>query len=71
MHQEEYQDPEEEDRQDDEGRVMVDTWALSEDELEEFDERAGILEFDAGLTREEAEREALELMHSRERDYED
>jgi hypothetical protein len=32
---------------------------LSEDERGEFEERAGILEHDGGLTKEEAERKAL------------
>lgn len=32
---------------------------MTADELEAFEERAAILEFDAGLTREEAERAAM------------
>lgn len=35
---------------------------LSEDEREAFEERAAILEFDAGMTREEAETLALEAV---------
>ena len=35
----------------------------AEDDREAFEERAAILEFDAGLPREEAERRARELTH--------
>jgi hypothetical protein len=35
---------------------------LSEEEKELFDERAGILEFDGGFSREEAERMALKCL---------
>lgn len=34
---------------------------LTDADIEWIEERAGILEFDAGLTREEAEKEALRL----------
>ena len=45
----------------------IDQWAFSQDELEEYDELAGKFEFDAGMTRAEAERQALEDMHQRDR----
>lgn len=35
----------------------------AEDDREAFEERAAILEFDAGLPRDEAERRARELTH--------
>lgn len=35
---------------------------MTEAEKEHFEERAAILEFDAGYSREEAEREALRMM---------
>jgi hypothetical protein len=37
-------------------------WPDAEDDAEEFEERAGILEFDAGLTRAEAEQMAAEVI---------
>ena len=41
--------------------MAVDTWAfMDQDDLEEFDELAG--KFDAGMTREDAERRAIEEM---------
>lgn len=40
----------------------MDTSALSETEFADFEERAAILEFDGGMTREEAERYALKLV---------
>ena len=42
-------------------------WGISGEEglREEFEERAGILEFDAGLSRSEAERLAWELVVTR------
>ena len=48
--------------------MTIDTEALNQDQLERFDEMAGKFEFDAGMTRAEAERQALEDMHQRERD---
>lgn len=36
--------------------------ALTEDEREAFEERAAILEYDAGMTRDQAERLALEAV---------
>ena len=36
--------------------------SLTEDERENFEERAGIMEFHGGLKREEAEKRALEIM---------
>ena len=48
--------------------MAIDTHALTQDQLERFDERASIYQFDAGMTRAEAERHALEDMHQRERD---
>ena len=48
--------------------MAIDTWALSQDELETMEERAGIYELCAGMTRAEAERLALEDMYQRERD---
>ena len=43
--------------------MAVDTWAfMDQDELEEFDELAGKFEFDAGMTRADAERLAIEEM---------
>ena len=38
---------------------------MTQDEQEDFDERAGILEFCAGLEREEAERLAREIIGRR------
>lgn len=35
---------------------------LTDDELENFEERAGILQFDAGFSREEAEHRAMMLI---------
>lgn len=35
---------------------------LTEDEHEAFEERAAILEYDAGMSREQAERQALEAV---------
>ena len=35
---------------------------MNDDQREEFEERAAILEFDAGMTREEAERLAMEMV---------
>ena len=40
----------------------MDTSALTETEFADWDERASILEFEAGMTREEAEAEALRLI---------
>ena len=48
--------------------MNVDTWRMSQDELEEFNERCGIYEFDANMTKLESERLALEDMYARERD---
>ena len=48
--------------------MNVDTWRMSQDDLEEYDERASIYQYDAGMTRAEADRLALEDMHQRERD---
>lgn len=45
---------------------MIDTWAFSWQELEEFDERAGVYEFDAGMTREQSEIKAYQDMQRRE-----
>ena len=50
--------------------MAVDTWAfMDQDDLEEFDELAG--KFDAGMTREDAERRAIEEMYDREKGYDD
>ena len=38
---------------------------MTQDEREDFDERAGVLEFCAGLEREEAERKAREIIGRR------
>lgn len=38
---------------------------MSEDEKEFFEERAAILEFDGGLSREEAEQRAMEELKAR------
>ena len=35
---------------------------MTDDQREEFEERAAILEFDAGMTRPEAERRAAEML---------
>jgi len=35
---------------------------VTDDQLEAYEERAGILEFDAGMTREEAERVATQMV---------
>lgn len=35
---------------------------MTDDQLEAYEERAGILEFDAGMTREEAERVATQMV---------
>jgi pyrroline-5-carboxylate reductase len=35
---------------------------MTDDQREEFEERAAILEFDAGMTREEAERVAMQMV---------
>ena len=42
--------------------MAIDTHALTQDQLDRFDERAGIYQFDAGMTREDAERRAIEEM---------
>ena len=42
--------------------MAIDTHALDQDQLERFDERAGIFEFDSGMSREDAERRAIEEM---------
>jgi hypothetical protein len=39
---------------------------VSEEQREEFEERAGILEFDAGMSREEAERVAMAMIVEKE-----
>ena len=39
--------------------MTIDTWALSHDELDEFDERAAVYQFDGGMTQSEAELRAL------------
>ena len=41
---------------------MLGTDNLTLDELEEYEERAGIMEYDGGLTREEAEKEAMKII---------
>ena len=48
--------------------MAIDTEALTQDQLERFDERASIYQFDSGMTRAEAVRQALEDMSQRERD---
>lgn len=40
---------------------------LTEDEKECFEERAAIMEFDGGMSREEAEREAVKLISKRQK----
>ena len=41
---------------------------MTPSEREEFEERAAIMEFDGGLSREDAEREALECMRQKRKD---
>ena len=50
--------------------MAIDTEALTQDQLERFDELAGKYEFCAGMTKADAERQALEDMYQRER-YDD
>lgn len=45
------------------------SWFLDEDEFEYFEERAGILEYEAGLLRKDAERIAMELVIKRRQVY--
>lgn len=42
----------------------MDSWrdSMTDDQREQYEERAGILEFCAGMTREEAERVAMEMV---------
>ena len=42
--------------------MAIDTEALTQDQLERFDELAGKFEFDAGMDRDAAERRAIEEM---------
>lgn len=37
---------------------------MTPDEREAYEERAAIMEFDGGMTRKEAERQAMELFHN-------
>lgn len=39
---------------------------MSDDQREEYEERAGILEYEAGMTREEAERVAMAMIVEKE-----
>lgn len=47
----------------------VDISKLSESERDEFEERAAIMECDAGLSRAEAEKQALEIILERRQHY--
>ena len=53
-------------RNSDESGAWLDISNLTEDQRDEFEERAAIMQFDAGMTKERAEQEALKLVMNHE-----